>query len=66
MRTAAQNKRMRLTWDDDTLVELNFTSKASARSVVALVHQKLPNKSAADAIKKTWTQHLDRLAELLA
>jgi uncharacterized protein YndB with AHSA1/START domain len=66
VRTAAQNKRIRLTWDDDTLVELNFTSKASARSVVALVHQKLPNKSTADAMKKTWTQHLDRLAEHLA
>jgi uncharacterized protein YndB with AHSA1/START domain len=66
VRTAAQNKRMRLTWDDDTLVELGFTPKGSAKSIVALVHQKLPNKSAADAMKKTWTEHLDRLAELLA
>jgi hypothetical protein len=66
VRTAAQNKRMRLTWEDDTHVEISFTPKGSAKSVVALVHQKLPNKSAADAIKKTWTQHLDRLAEVLA
>ena len=41
-------------------------AKGSAKSVVALVHQKLPNKSAADAMKKTWTEHLDRLTELLA
>ena len=66
VRTAAQNKRMRLTWDDDTLVELGFTPKGSAKSVVALVHQKLPNKSAADAMKKTWAEHFDRLAQLLA
>ena len=66
VRTAAQNKRMRLTWDDDTLVELGFTSKGSAKSVVGVVHQKLPNKSAIDAIKKTWAGHFDRLAQLLA
>jgi uncharacterized protein YndB with AHSA1/START domain len=66
VRAAAQNKRMRLTWDDDTLVELGFTAKGSAKSVVAVVHQKLPNKSAADAIKKTWAGHFDRLAQLLA
>jgi uncharacterized protein YndB with AHSA1/START domain len=66
VRTAAQNKRMRLTWDDDTLVELGFTAKGSAKSVVGVVHQKLPNKSAIDAIKKTWAEHFDRLAQLLA
>jgi hypothetical protein len=66
VRTAAQNKRMRLTWDDDTLVELGFTAKGSARSVVAVVHQKLPNRSAIDATKKTWAEHFDRLAQLLA
>ena len=66
VRTAAQNKRMRLTWDDDTLVELGFTAKGSAKSVVAVVHQRLPNKSAIDAIKKTWAEHFDRLAQLLA
>ena len=66
VRTAAQNKRMRLTWDDDTLVELGFTAKGSAKSVVAVVHQKLPNKSAIDATKKTWAEHFDRLAQLLA
>lgn len=66
VRTAAQNKRMRLTWDDDTLVALDFMAKGSAKCVVAVVHQKLPNKSAADAIKKTWAEHFDRLAQLLA
>ena len=66
VRTAAQNKRMRLTWDDETLVELGFTAKGSAKSVVAVVHQRLPNKSAIDAIKKTWAEHFDRLAQLLA
>lgn len=66
VRAAAHNKRMRLTWDDDTRVEITFTAKGSAKSVVTVVHQKLPNKPAADAMKKTWAEHLDRLAQLLA
>jgi len=66
VRTAAQNKTMRLTWDDNTLVALGFTAKAGTKSVVAVLHQKLPSKSAADAIKKTWAGHFDRLAQLLS
>lgn len=66
VRTAALNKRMRLRWDDDTLVDVWFTAKGSAKSVVAVAHQKLPSKSAAEAIKKRWTEHFDRLAQLLA
>jgi hypothetical protein len=30
-----------------------------------VVHQKLPNKPAVEAMKKTWAEHLDRLAERL-
>jgi uncharacterized protein YndB with AHSA1/START domain len=66
VRTAAQNKTLRLSWDDNTLVALGFTAKASTKSVVAVLHQKLPSKSAADAIKKRWAEHFDRLAQLLS
>jgi hypothetical protein len=65
VRSATANKRMGLTWDDDTRVEITFTSKGSGRSVVTVVHQKLPNKPAVEAMKKTWAEHLDRLAERL-
>ena len=66
VRSVTPQKRMRITWEDDTVVVLEFLSKGSAKSVVALGHQKLPSKSAADAMKKTWSEHLDRLGEFLS
>ena len=66
VRSATKPKRMRMTWEDDTVVVLEFTSKGPAKSVVALSHQKLPDASAAAAMKKTWSEHLDHLAEFLS
>ncbi|MEP6767198.1 MAG: SRPBCC domain-containing protein [Acidobacteriota bacterium] len=66
IRSVTPQKRLRITWEDDTVVVLEFLSKGIAKSVVALGHQKLPSKSAADAMKKTWSEHLDRLGEFLA
>jgi uncharacterized protein YndB with AHSA1/START domain len=65
VRTAAPHKRMRLAWDDGTIVQLEFTAKGTGKSAVALVHQKLPTRSAADAMKKVWAEHFDRLGEAL-
>ncbi len=66
VRSVTPQKRMRIAWEDDTVVVVEFLSKGSAWSVVALGHQKLPSKSAADAMKKTWSEHLDRLGEFLS
>jgi hypothetical protein len=57
---------MRVTWDDDTVVVLEFTSKGTAKSTVAVGHQKLPNRSAADAMKNAWSGYFDRLGQLLS
>ncbi len=56
---------MRITWEDDTEVILEFTAKGAAKSTVAVGHQNLPDKSAAEATKRAWSEHLDRLGELL-
>jgi len=66
VRTANPNKRMRVKWDDQTTVEIMFTSKADRKSSVALTHQKLPDKSAAEAMKRWWSERLDALAEVLS
>ncbi len=66
VRSATPPKRMRITWEDDTVVVLEFMSKGAAKSVVALGHQKLRDKPAAEAMKKAWSQHLDRLGEFLS
>jgi hypothetical protein len=57
---------MRVTWDDNTVAVLEFTPKGSAKSSVAVGHQKLPNKSAAEGMKKAWSGYFDRLGQLLS
>ncbi len=66
VRSATPQKRMRATWDDDTVVVFEFMSKGSAKSAVAVGHQKLPDKSAADAVKKAWSGYFDRLGQVLS
>ena len=66
VRSASPNKRMRVTWDDGTVVVFEFTSKGTARSAVAVGHMKLPDKSAADTTKKAWTAYFDRLGQHLS
>ena len=66
VRSATPHKYMRIRWSDDTPVQVGFTSKGSAKSAVALAHQKLPDRSAADAMKKAWSEHLDQLVRFLS
>jgi hypothetical protein len=66
VRSATPTKYMRLTWNDGAPVQVGFLSKGAAKSSVAVAHQKLPNKSAADAMKREWSEHFDRLGQLLS
>ncbi|MFO0983529.1 MAG: hypothetical protein U1E76_17660 [Planctomycetota bacterium] len=65
VRTATPARTMRLTWEDGTVVAIGFTARGTAKSAVALSHLKLPDRTAAEAMKRTWTLYLDRLGELL-
>src|SRR5712691_8117975 len=51
VRSSNPNKRMRISMEDDTVVELSFMSKGDAKSAVAIQHSKLPDKSTADKVK---------------
>jgi len=66
VRSATPAKRMRMAWEDGTLVLLDFTSKGGAKSAVAVEHQGLPDRSASDAAKKAWSASFDRLARIFA
>jgi hypothetical protein len=66
VRSATPRKYMRLAWDDGAPVQVGFTSKGAAKSAVAVAHQKLSGRSAADAMKKAWSEHFDRLGQLLS
>lgn len=65
VRTATAPKSLRLQWPDGAIIAVWFTAKGPAKSVVALAHTKLPDKSAADRAKKYWTERLDALATML-
>jgi len=66
VRSATPGKRMRVTWEDGTIAVFEFIPKGPAKSAVAVGHLKLPDKGAAEAMKKAWSEHLDRLGEYLA
>jgi uncharacterized protein YndB with AHSA1/START domain len=64
-RSGTPGKRMRMTWDDGSIVTFEFTAKGG-KSAVAVGHEKLPDKAAAEAVKKAWAERFDRLAEFLS
>jgi uncharacterized protein YndB with AHSA1/START domain len=66
VRSATPRKYMRLAWQDGAPVQVGFTAKGAGKSAVAVAHQKLPDKAAADAMKRTWSEHFDRLGQLLS
>jgi hypothetical protein len=65
VRSSRPGKRMRVGWPDATVVELNFLAKGRGKSVVAITHQKLPDRAAVESRKKEWTGYLDKLREML-
>jgi uncharacterized protein YndB with AHSA1/START domain len=66
VRSATAPKRMRATWEDGGVVVFEFTRKGDTKSAVAVGHLKLPDRSAAEAMKKAWSGYFDRLGQLLA
>jgi len=65
-RSATPLKYMSMRWSDGTPVQVGFFSKGDSKSSVAVQHEKLPSKSAAEAMKKEWVEHLDRLGQFLS
>ena len=63
LKSATPNKRMRIGWDDGTVVEVIFTAKSETKSAVAVTHQRLPDKAAAEKMKSWWGERLAALAE---
>ncbi len=66
LKSSTPLKRMRLAWTDGSIATLGFLSKGKSKASVAVDHEKLPDKAAATAMKQSWAEHFDRLAELLS
>jgi hypothetical protein len=62
MRTATENKSMRLTWlDNSTLVQVHFYGKGPAKCQVVVQHERLPDAKTAERFKTYWAERLDAL-----
>jgi hypothetical protein len=66
VRTAIEEKSLRVTWEDGTSVELYFAAKGPEKSQVAIQHRKLGTKAQAAKAKTYWGERLEELSKLLA
>ncbi len=66
VRSATRGKYMRIAWPDHTSVAVGFLSKGTAKSQVAIAHEKLPDQASAKRAKEYWSERLDALKEILA
>jgi hypothetical protein len=66
VRTATAPRNLRLQWPDGTIVVVGFSDKGEARSSLALVHQKLPDRQACERAKAEWSVRLEALGRFLA
>ena len=64
--SATPNKYLRIIWEDGTRVNAGFSSKARSKAQVAIQHERLPSKEAADRMKGYWSERLDALDAVLA
>lgn len=65
VRSSTNERSMRLALDDGTTLVCWFTPKGDTKTIVALQHEKLPDKAAVDRMKAFWSERLDALGELV-
>jgi hypothetical protein len=65
-RTASKPSSARFDWGDgETRVNVGFTAKGDAKSIVALQHERLPNAEEAERMKAFWRDRVSALKEVL-
>jgi hypothetical protein len=66
VKTATREKSMRLTWSDDTPVDVHFWPKGARKSQVQLQHRNLPDRKTADRVRADWAARLVELGRMLS
>lgn len=66
IRKATPHRTMRVTWPDQTRVDVYFLAKGDAKSQVTVQHGKLADADAAARSKSYWADALERLRAELA
>jgi len=65
VRKATANKSMRITWSDDTNVDVSFYTKGATKSQVAVQHGKLASLAQVECMRSRWKAALERLTGVL-
>jgi uncharacterized protein YndB with AHSA1/START domain len=66
VRAATPGKSIRANWDDgSTRLVIAFTARGDAKSQVALVHERVPDAEAAEAMKAYWRERVKELKRVL-
>jgi hypothetical protein len=66
VRTATENKSMRITWSDGTSsLSVHFYAKGPEKSQITLEHEKLASRKDVDHYKAYWGERLDKLKSIL-
>lgn len=65
VRKATPHRSVRITWEDDTSVEVWLTAKGASKSNASVAHRKLPSREAAAKAKTFWNERLDALEGVL-
>jgi hypothetical protein len=66
VRKATANKSMRITCPDQTSLEVNFYSKGTGKSQVAVQHSKLKGEAEVARSKKYWAGALEKLKKAVS
>ena len=61
----AASRSVCVTCTDNTVIQVGFFPKGAAKSMVAVQHQKLADRSAVAATKKAWGERFDRLSAVI-
>jgi uncharacterized protein YndB with AHSA1/START domain len=65
VRKATEGKSMRITWPDDTHIDVYFHEKGSTKSQTAVQHSKLGNSAQVEHMRSHWNAALGRLSGAL-
>ena len=65
VRKATPNRSVRMTWDDDTSVEVWLTSKGAGKTSAQVQHRNLSDRAEADRRRAFWAERLDALRSVV-
>ncbi len=65
VRKATPSKSLRITWSDETHVDVYFYEKGSEKSQVSIQHKKLADRAEAESRKAYWKEAFNRLKPLI-